>query len=231
MNKQYLVIILIFLLSLYSCSRNDGDYKLPGVYRINVQQGNVIEQDMIDRLKPGMEKNQVRFIMGTPSLIDPFHPDRWEYIYTFTEGATQRQQRHLTIFFEDEKLAYVDGDVKIGTRKPPDELNTRSKIVDVPPWQRRRSSFVGRILDKLPVIGDKDPKPPEIEEVLENNQDQQQQPEQPEQPEQTSRTEDENPDEDQENEEVAKEEKGFFGRMLDKIPFIGDDEAEAEPQE
>ena len=61
------------MILLAACSRSfDGGYNVPLLYKIDIQQGNVIEQDMINKLKPGMDKNQVKFIMGTPVIVDPF---------------------------------------------------------------------------------------------------------------------------------------------------------------
>ncbi|MBF8269054.1 MAG: Outer rane lipoprotein SmpA [Gammaproteobacteria bacterium] len=164
MNRLFPLTSLILLLLPLGCSRSDGDYKLPGVYRIDIQQGNVIEQEMLDRLKPGMEKHQVRFIMGTPTMIDPFHPDRWEYLYTYTQGASQRQQRRLTLYFEGEKLAYLDGDVITSLRKPPENYGNKSRIVDVPPRVQRDFSLFGNIAKIIPFIGDDKPAPAVIPE-------------------------------------------------------------------
>ena len=60
-----------------------------------------------------LRHEQVKFIMGTPILIDPFHNERWEYIYSFQEGGTVREQRHITLHFENDKLAYISGDIEI----------------------------------------------------------------------------------------------------------------------
>src|SRR5690606_17744119 len=54
----------------------------PGVYKIDIQQGNVVTQDMINQLRPGMTRRQVRFIMGNPMITDTFHPNRWDYLYS-----------------------------------------------------------------------------------------------------------------------------------------------------
>ena len=156
MNRLFPLSIIFLLLLPAACMRSDGDLKLPGVYRIDIQQGNIIDQDMIDQLKPGMERHQVKFIMGTPTIIDPFHPDRWDYIYTYTHGASQRQQRHLTIYFENGKLAYLDGDVVTGIRKPPESLR-KSKIVEVPVRAQKKRGLLARIFDKIPGVGKKEP--------------------------------------------------------------------------
>ena len=109
----------------------EGTRKLPGVYRIDIQQGNVIEQEMLDKLQPGMAKDQIHFIMGTPTIVDPFRNDRWEYIYTFSKGGNRRQQRHITIYFEEDKLAYLEGGVVLGIRRPPEDYRKERKTVDV----------------------------------------------------------------------------------------------------
>jgi outer membrane protein assembly factor BamE len=82
-------------------------------YKIDVQQGNVLTQEMVSQLKPGLTKDQVRFILGTPVLIDVFHPNRWDYVYRLQKGNTGAvEMRKFTAFFDaNEKLARVSGDV------------------------------------------------------------------------------------------------------------------------
>ncbi|MEA3195739.1 MAG: outer membrane protein assembly factor BamE [Betaproteobacteria bacterium] len=79
-------------------------------YRIEVQQGNFISQEMVSQLKEGMSKDQVRQIMGTPLLVDIFHAERWDYIYSRETSDGKREKRRLAVFFADGKLARVDGD-------------------------------------------------------------------------------------------------------------------------
>jgi outer membrane protein assembly factor BamE len=80
-------------------------------YLVDVRQGNYVTQDMVAQLKPGMTKDQVRFALGTPLVTDVFHGDRWDYVYRFKPGRGDLQQRHLSVFFEQGKLARVGGDV------------------------------------------------------------------------------------------------------------------------
>ncbi len=151
------VIFYSFLvIALAACSA-EGTRKLPGVYRIDMQQGNVIEQEMLDKLKPGMEKGQVHFIMGTPTIVDPFHDDRWEYIYTYSKGGKRREQRHITIFFEDDKLTYLGGGVVAGMREPPENYRKERKTVDVP-LKREKKGFFSKLKNVLPFVGDDQPK-------------------------------------------------------------------------
>lgn len=86
--------------------------QFPGVYKIDIQQGNIITQEMIDQLRPGMTKRQVIFVMGTPLVRDPFHQDRWDYIYSYQPGGGIRGQEGLTMYFENDLLTHFTGDFK-----------------------------------------------------------------------------------------------------------------------
>ena len=142
------------------CARYDSDFKLPGVYRIDVQQGNVLDQDMLNKLRPGMDRDQVRFIMGTPGVEDPFHKDRWDYIYTNAKGGSDRERRHIVVYFKDDKLAYLEGSVVPGLRSPPDEFKRQSRTVDVPLRKKKSTGIFSRIFGFLPFVGDDEPPPP-----------------------------------------------------------------------
>ncbi len=82
-------------------------------YRMEIQQGNFISQTMVAQLKPGMTREQVRFILGTPLLVDPFHSNRWDYVFSRTpENSREHEQRRITVFFDkDGLLERVSGDV------------------------------------------------------------------------------------------------------------------------
>jgi len=102
---------LAAVLLLSGCS---GVPILPGLlpYKMEIQQGNFVTQDMVSRLKPGMTKDQVRFILGTPLVADIFHAERWDYVYTrIPERGGPMEQRRLAVFFDGGKLARLDGDV------------------------------------------------------------------------------------------------------------------------
>ena len=83
---------------------------MPRLYRITVQQGNVITQEMVDQLKPGMTRSQVAFIMGEPILRNTFSEDRWDYVYTVLLPGYFEQDVRLSLFFENDVLAYFTGD-------------------------------------------------------------------------------------------------------------------------
>ncbi len=82
----------------------------PGVYKLDIQQGNVVTKDMLARLEPNMERRKVRFLLGTPLIIDTFNADRWDYIYSFQEGGGERTQQHIVLIFEDNLLKRIEGD-------------------------------------------------------------------------------------------------------------------------
>jgi outer membrane protein assembly factor BamE len=83
-----------------------------GPYRMDIQQGNALAPETVARLQPGMTKQQVRVLLGTPLLTDPFHQDRWDYIYTFRPGGRGDPVGHtLTLLFRDGALAAAEGDL------------------------------------------------------------------------------------------------------------------------
>lgn len=86
---------------------------LPGLspYRMEVQQGNYVTQDMVAKLKPGMTRNQVKFALGTPLIADPFHNDRWDYVYVLQRQGRTVEQRRIVVVFKDDKLDRIEGDV------------------------------------------------------------------------------------------------------------------------
>jgi len=79
------------------------------IYKQNIQQGNAIEQDDLDELYIGMNQRQVLFVLGTPSVRDPFHQERWDYVQTFSRRGSPMVQRTVTLRFEDGLLSEIDG--------------------------------------------------------------------------------------------------------------------------
>jgi len=81
-----------------------------GVYKLDINQGNYVTQDQVDRLKVGLTRQQAKTILGTPLLADPFHAARWDYVYMFERQAKVLEQRRLTVYFVDDKIARWEGD-------------------------------------------------------------------------------------------------------------------------
>ncbi len=94
------------LAGLVSCGSNFG---FPGVYRINVEQGNVVTEEMVEQLRPGLNRRQVRYIMGTPLIEDSFHQDRWDYRYLLRNGNELLSETQLTLWFLEDELVRVEG--------------------------------------------------------------------------------------------------------------------------
>ncbi len=81
------------------------------IYRMNIQQGNYLEGKTVAQLQVGMTRTQVRYLLGSPMVPDLFDKDRWDYLYYFKTGHLQRpEQRHLTVFFKEDKVASFQRD-------------------------------------------------------------------------------------------------------------------------
>ncbi len=171
--RQFLTLLMV--LALAGCKQAP---ELPAVispYRIDIQQGNVVSQAMIAKLKAGMTRAQVRFALGSPLIVDPFRTDRWDYIYMYQKQGKVAERRRITIIFEEDALLRIDGDVvpTYSTQEP-------EKPAAVTPSAALPSAMPEAAAAAKPA-------PPKPESA--------------------------------ENKEKPKEEKGFFGRMLDKIGF------------
>lgn len=107
------------LMALSACS----SLEFPGVYRIDIDQGNVITQDMVDQLEIGMSRSQVEFIMGTPLIRDPFNPNRWDYVYTMAKEGGVAKRKQLTAIFEGDTLTKIQTSIprSESDENPPEE--------------------------------------------------------------------------------------------------------------
>lgn len=107
MTRHRLPIILILLITLTACGS-----LTPTFYRLDVRQGHAMDQEQFARLQPGMTKRQVQSLLGSPPITDPFRQDRWDYIYLFyPAGDVERgERRHITLYFEGDLLARIEGD-------------------------------------------------------------------------------------------------------------------------
>lgn len=99
LNKA-IALIFFILMSTTACT----------IHRIEVQQGNIIKPELLKQLKPGISMRQVQFIMGTPLIQDPFHPNRWDYVFTLQPGDVRKitKYQHVAVFFKDDKLVKVE---------------------------------------------------------------------------------------------------------------------------
>ena len=84
------------------------------VYQVDVQQGNLLEDKDIEAVKVGMTRSQVRFLLGTPAVADPFHDDRWDYIYYFRQGRSRMADRSwLIVYFDGDRVREILPDVPV----------------------------------------------------------------------------------------------------------------------
>lgn len=99
--------VILALVALTGCSVGQGFTLRP--YRMNVQQGNYLEAKDVDQVKVGMTQSQVRFLIGTPMIADPFNAERWDYVFFFKVGRTRQEiMNRMTIWFEDERVVRID---------------------------------------------------------------------------------------------------------------------------
>jgi outer membrane protein assembly factor BamE len=101
-----LALLFIFLLS--GCSW----IKFPSIHKVSVQQGNIISQEMVDKLQVGMTKPQVQFILGTPLIVDTFNPARWDYYYTKVDSNDKKYEQQLNLTFDpNNTLLNIESDL------------------------------------------------------------------------------------------------------------------------
>ncbi len=94
---------LMFTLALTGC-----------VYRMDIQQGNLLDAEQVDHVEVGMTRSQVRFLLGTPMVIDSFDANRWDYVYSLRRGHSRKITRHhLVVWFDGDKVARVEEPIPI----------------------------------------------------------------------------------------------------------------------
>ena len=180
--------------------------KVPGVtpYRMVIQQGNFISDDMVAQLKPGMTKEQVRFVLGTPLVTDIFHADRWDYVFFRELPNGKREQRNLSVLFQDNKLVRVIGDLLPDPNAP--KLAPVAKPEPKPAAEPKPAPVAKPAAEPKPAAEAPAAAPKPAAEAPA--------PKQEDAPKAA---------------EEKKEERGFFGRMLDRImPGSPDEKPAAE---
>jgi outer membrane protein assembly factor BamE len=110
MQKTTLALLACATL-LAGCGMGGFRLGFPGVYKIDIPQGNIVNQQMVDKLQPGMTKRQVRFVMGTPLIIDTFEPERWDYLRSIDRRGKGREQERVSLYFQGDLLVRIEGDL------------------------------------------------------------------------------------------------------------------------
>jgi outer membrane protein assembly factor BamE len=113
---------------------------LPFVYKMTVQQGNIVTEEMVDRLEAGMTRNQVRYLLGTPMLVDIFHQDRWYYTYTIKRGHGEMEKRPLAVFFDGDEMVRVEGFIRPNAQRAASR-EPQQMLVNVPDWSGDQGFF------------------------------------------------------------------------------------------
>lgn len=137
MKKLTFLLAAATSLSITACSTILTN--LPGVYTLDIEQGNIIDQSMVNQLRPNMTKRQVLYIMGSPMLTDAFHEKRWDYLYSEQPGGEDRVQKRVSLFFNGDNLMGVQGDFRPSSMPVVKESTETS--VDVPKRDLERSMW------------------------------------------------------------------------------------------
>ncbi|WFP51163.1 outer membrane protein assembly factor BamE [Methylomonas sp. EFPC3] len=137
MKKSSILLVAVAGFGFSACSTILNN--LPGVYTLDIEQGNIIDQSMVNQLRPNMTKRQVLYIMGSPMLTDAFHERRWDYLYSEQPGGENRMQKRISLFFEGDNLIGVQGDFRPSSLPVVKESTETS--VDVPKRDLDRSMW------------------------------------------------------------------------------------------
>ncbi|RCX10947.1 outer membrane protein assembly factor BamE [Extensimonas vulgaris] len=132
-------VLLAVTLAAGGCnSLNNATNSLAGMvtpYRVEVVQGNFVSREQVEALQPGMSREQVREILGTPLVTSLFHANRWDYVFTIKRPGEQPQTRRLTVFFENDVLQRYEGDPMPSETEFVASLGKQSKPGKVPPLE------------------------------------------------------------------------------------------------
>ncbi len=164
MHKLLTLLVFIATLLLVGCSLTE----MPGVYRPNIQQGNVVTQQMVNQLEPQMSKSQVRFILGTPLLVDVFHQDRWDYLYSMDDHSDTVTTERIALYFEDDRLVGIQGDYRPLSQADP-FADQEDIVHTVPDYKDRDKGLFGKAMETVGLGSDQPPErvPMEQGEVTE----------------------------------------------------------------
>jgi len=158
MKSVLWALAAVFVLFLAACSVTDSVTEKLTPYKIDIQQGNVVTQEMVAKLKPGMTRAQVRFILGTPLITDAFHANRWDYVYRYQKAGKLMEERKLALFFDQELLQRVDGDVVAASpvaeeKKASPTAGESDQAVEQPAQgavsAKEEKGFFGRMIEKI----------------------------------------------------------------------------------
>jgi outer membrane protein assembly factor BamE len=113
-----------------SATRRIADSITP--YKVEVVQGNFVSKEQVQALRPGISRQQVRDVLGTPLIADAFHSDRWDYVFTLKRNGVQEQVRRLTLYFKGDALERFEGDEMPSEAEFVATLDNKRKNAKVP---------------------------------------------------------------------------------------------------
>lgn len=139
--RSYLAAALVATGLVAGCSF-DSVVGVVDPYRIDIRQGNYVDQEMLSQLRRGMSRDQVRYVLGSPLVVDMFRKDRWDYVYRLRSGRGEAQQRVISLHFDGDVLDRVEGDVEgaqsgTGADGASASAAGRSRVVEIPPVEAR----------------------------------------------------------------------------------------------
>jgi len=232
MQKSFLLWLCVSSLTLSGCNAlqelgeavPDALNNTPLMYKPTVQQGNVVTQEMVDKLQPGMNRRQVTYILGTPLLVDAFHQDRWDYIYTKEVGGGAGNKKQVSLFFEDDILVQIEGDFRPEPKEDPLE-GAEETVFTVPDYKKKEKGFFTRTLESVGIDTDEEESTPSAAGLGDNDKlpemDKESEGDLPktveEAQKEVSQASEEIAEEPKEEVEDEDEDEGFFSRALDVI--------------
>lgn len=131
MPQKSVVALLLVSALLAGCS----NLRFPGVYRIDIEQGNIVTDEMLQKLRPGLNESQVRFVMGSPQVVDPFEPGRWVYLYKLRRGNGELIENKVVLWLENGSLVRWEG------KALPDSLRRRLSTSPAPAQPGNSDSY------------------------------------------------------------------------------------------
>jgi outer membrane protein assembly factor BamE len=163
MQKSLVLGLCVITVTLSGCNtlQELGDAvpdalgETPLLYQPTIQQGNVVTQEMVDKLKPGMNRRQVAYVLGTPLLVDAFHQDRWDYVYTKEVGGGTDNKTHIVLFFEDDVLVRIDGDFRPEPKEDP-LADAQETVFSVPDNKKKEKGFFSSALESVGIDTDEE---------------------------------------------------------------------------
>lgn len=123
-SVKKLAVLTVLALALTGC--------FPWLYKLDIQQGNLLDRDKLTQLQIGMTTQQVRYLLGTPAIADTFNPDRWIYYYSLRDGKDNFRQEEVTLYFQNGALAKIDNQIPADS-PPPIVSTNQSKLAEPDP--------------------------------------------------------------------------------------------------